>query len=113
MATFNKFENQETRSLSVKLASGTGTWDVGDVFSYVPSTGVGAKLSYIADITTAFAAGYEVYMIAQGDMITKGTPTSYKNYNIGSTVDMTTAATPVVAYVVLDANNINGLPLTS
>lgn len=103
MAVFKKFENQEVRLLDAVVSSLAADLYVGDLISFDPGTGVVAPIvATEADATTspatpartieenaelAMAAGKEVYIVAQGDMITYNEPTAYKTYKIEDVVD--------------------------
>lgn len=106
--TFKKFDNQETVKVVAKLAASTANWKPGDLFSYVPSTGVAANITKASEVETALGAGSQVYMVAQSDQITEATPLAYKTYNISDVVAMSTTAKTVVAYKVTDVENIVG-----
>lgn len=108
MATFKRFDNQQVHVVSAKLASGTATWNVGDLFSYVPATGVAAKITKASEVSTALGAGYKVYLVALSDNVLQKLPTNYKTYKIANTVSMTDAAKDVAGYDVTDVTNING-----
>lgn len=106
--TFKQFANQEVEKVLVKLASSTATWKVGDLFSYVPATGIGAKITKKSEATTALGNGHLIYLVAQSDQITEGLDLAYKTYKTSENVAMSTTAKTVVAYKVKDIANING-----
>lgn len=103
MAVFKKFENQEVRLLDAVVTNLSANLYVGDLISFDPGTNVVAPIvATDADNTTnpatparsieenaeiAMAAGKEVYIVAQGDMITYNEPTAYKTYKIEDVVD--------------------------
>lgn len=115
MATFKKFDGDiQVKKVVAKIAkvndaAATATWNTGDLFSYVPSTQLAAKITKVSDVEAAFAAGKEVYLVAQGDYITKQVATEYKTTKSTHTVAMSSeATTTIVAYKVVDMTNING-----
>lgn len=106
MATFKKFENQATKQLLVAEVP-SGGLVVGDLITYTPSTKAIAKITKASEVETAFGAGKEVYLVAQGDNVTDKAPTAYKNYNVSKAVAAGTNKV-VVAYPVTNATNIEG-----
>lgn len=95
MAVFEKFENQEVRKLNADVSSLTNDLTVGDLISYDTTTGVVAPITAGEDGTVdtaakqALADGKELYIVAQGDMITYNEPTDYKTYIIKDVVSKT------------------------
>jgi len=108
MASFKKFDNQKVIVVSAKLASGTATWKTGDLFSYIPATGVAAKITKASEVSSALGAGYKVFMVAMGDNVLQKLPTDYKTYKISGNVAMSTTAKDVAGYDVTDVTNIDG-----
>lgn len=111
MAVFERFENQEVRQLKWAVASDSATtFAVGDVVSYTPATKAISKLDSQAAIKTAFSNGLEVYVIAQGDMITYNIPTDYKTYKITDSVNASIGNIDgekiVVGYLVRSQTNV-------
>ena len=106
MATFKKYENQVTKQVPVASVP-VGGISVGSLFSYVPSTQALAVITKASQVEAAFAAGKEVYLVAQGDMITYNEATGYKEYKISDTVAAGSNKI-VVAYPVTDVSNIDG-----
>lgn len=106
MATFKKFDNQAVKQLMVAEVP-SGGLVVGDLFTYTPSTQAISKITKASQVETAFGAGKEVYLVAQGDNVTDNVPTAYKNYNVAKTVAAGTNKI-VVAYPVTDISNIDG-----
>lgn len=115
MATFKKFDGDvQVKKVVAKIAQNNGqaataTLNTGDLFSYVPSTQIAAKITKLSEAEAAFGAGKEIYLIAQGDYITKQVATAYKTTKSTHTVAMSSeATTTVAAYKVVDITNING-----
>lgn len=109
MAKFKRVADQYTEQVDAKLSSGTATWNVGDLFSYVHSTKVAAKITKASEVEAALGAGKRVYLIAQSDAVTEKTGTAnIKTYKLAQTVAMGTTAKIVVAYPVTDVTNIEG-----
>lgn len=108
MASFKRFDNQQLHVVSAKLASGTATWNVGDLISYIPATGVAAKITKASEVSTALGAGYKVYLLGLSDNVLHKLPTDYKTYKIANTVSMTDAAKDIAGYDVTDVTNIDG-----
>ena len=128
MAVFEKFENQEVRKLDAVVSSLAADLYVGDIISYDPSTHVVAPIvATEADNTTspatparsieenaklAMADGKEIYIVAQGDMITYNEPTDYKTYIVRDVVDKdnykdaTTGKKLIAGYLVKTLSNI-------
>lgn len=111
MATFKKYENQVTKQVPVASVP-SGGLKVGDLFTYTPASKAIAKITKASEVATAFAAGKEVYLVAQGDMITYNEATGYKEYKISDTVSAGSNKI-VVAYPVLNATNIDGFAAES
>lgn len=108
MASFKRFDNQKVIVVSAKLASDTATWKTGDLFSYIPATGVAAAITKASQVSTALGAGYKVFLVAMGDNVLQKLPTDYKTYNISGNVAMSTTAKNIAAYDVVDVTNIDG-----
>lgn len=106
MAIFNKFENQEVCKLNCDISGLSSDMHVGDIIAVEAKTDSYGKVYYtVAQITavsepesqisveenikTAIAAGKEIYVIAQGDMITYNEPTDYKTYIVSDVVKIT------------------------
>ena len=110
MVTFEKFRKQPTQTVIGTVAT---QLEVGDIVKFKPSVGaivkfdanVSADETY-ADIQTAIAGGYEIYVVAQGDNITYKIPTDYKEYDINRSVATSNVAKPVVCYRVKNASNV-------
>ena len=111
MATFKKYENQVTKQVPVASVP-SGGLKVGDLFTYTPASKAIAKITKASEVTTALGSGLEVYLVAQGDMITYNEATGYKEYKISDTVSAGSNKI-VVAYPVLNATNIDGFAAES
>ena len=111
MATFKKYENQVTKQVPVASVP-SGGLKVGDLFNYTPASKAIAKITKASEVATALGSGLEVYLVAQGDMITYNEATGYKEYKISDTVSAGSNKI-VVAYPVLNATNIDGFAAES
>lgn len=111
MATFKKYENQVTKQVPVASVP-SGGLKVGDLFTYTPASKAIAKITKASEVATALGSGLEVYLVAQGDMITYNEATGYKEYKISDTVSAGSNKI-VVAYPVLNATNIDGFAAES
>ena len=111
MATFKKYENQVTKQVPVASVP-SGGLKVGDLFTYTPASKAIAKITKASEVTTALGSGLEVYLVAQGDMITYNEATGYKEYKVSDTVSAGSNKI-VVAYPVLNATNIDGFAAES
>ena len=111
MATFKKYENQVTKQVPVASVP-SGGLNVGDLFTYTPASKAIAKITKASEVATALGSGLEVYLVAQGDMITYNNATGYKEYKISDTVSAGSNKI-VVAYPVLNATNIDGFAAES
>ena len=111
MATFKKYENQVTKQVPVASVP-SGGLKVGDLFTYTPASKAIAKITKASEVTTALGTGLEVYLVAQGDMLTYNEATGYKEYKISDTVSAGSNKI-VVAYPVLNATNIDGFAAES
>jgi lactate dehydrogenase-like 2-hydroxyacid dehydrogenase len=108
MATFKRFDNQQTYQL---ITEGAISANVGDVIAY------DAAEKTIEVITSASAAaGKDLYMVAQSDAITYKNGTHYKtkilnNDNGSDTYDVNAASGKhiVVAYKIDNLENVEGL----
>lgn len=111
MATFKKFDEQQTYQVPVYITGGAEL-EVGDVFSHNPATHEGAEIKSKAEAIAALADQKELYLVAQSDAVTYKTGTEYKNYAIGKTVNVGANAeneTIVVAYRITFIDNVEGL----
>lgn len=111
MATFKKSIRVAATQLDAIPSSNLY---VGDLVKYLYSTKAMTKISAnvdinetIAEIEAAYAAGYQIYIIAQGDNVTNKEPTAYKNYNVGDVVASSETAKTVVAYRVKQVSDID------
>ena len=111
MTTFKKYENQVTKQVPVASVP-SGGLKVGDLFTYTPASKAIAKITKASEVATALGNGLEVYLVAQGDMITYNEATGYKEYKISDTVSAGSNKI-VVAYPVLNATNIDGFAAES
>lgn len=111
MATFKKYENQVTKQVPVASVP-SGGLKVGDLFNYTPASKAIAKITKASEVATALGSGLEVYLVAQGDMITYNEATGYKEYKVSDTVSAGSNKI-VVAYPVLNATNIDGFAAES
>lgn len=111
MATFKKYENQVTKQVPVASVP-SGGLKVGDLFTYTPASKAIAKITKASEVATALGSGLEVYLVAQGDMITYNEATGYKEYKVSDTVSAGSNKI-VVAYPVLNATNIDGFAAES
>ena len=111
MATFKKYENQVTKQVPVASVP-SGGLKVGDLFTYTPASKAIAKITKASEVATALGSGLEVYLVAQGDMITYNEATGYKEYTVSDTVSAGSNKI-VVAYPVLNATNIDGFAAES
>lgn len=108
MMVFKKYDDQQVYQVPSKSTSGISL-KVGDMFAQLPSTKAVEKITKKADAETAIKAGKELYIVAQGDDITKGEGLAYKTYKIGETV--TAGANKeivIVAYKVTMIDNVEG-----
>lgn len=109
MAVFKKFENQEVRKIEATVAADL---NVGDIVAFDPTTEALAEIvaesgsTIEAAIQTAMAAGKEIYIIAQGDMITYNEPTDYKTYIIEDVVKASESKKIVAGYLVKSLSNV-------
>ena len=111
MATFKKYENQVTKQVPVASVP-SGGLKVGDLFTYTPASKAIAKITKASEVANALGSGLEVYLVAQGDMITYNEATGYKEYKVSDTVSAGSNKI-VVAYPVLNATNIDGFAAES
>lgn len=104
---FKKFDEQQVYQVPVIHETGAKL-EVGDVFSYNPSTK--AFVLKIDNVTDAFAAvgkGEDLYLIAQSDAVTEKTGTAYKSYAIDKTVNLKAGEEKVVAaYRITKIDNV-------
>lgn len=72
-----------------------------------PTTTGSVEEAYMASLKQAYDDGLEVYLVCQGDNVTYGIPTEYKNYNVSQIVKASTTDEKLVtAYRIEFATDI-------
>jgi len=61
-----------------------------------PATTGTTEVAYATALQTAIKAGLEIYLVSQGDNVTYGIPTEYKNYKVSQVVKASTADEKIV-----------------
>ena len=109
MATFKKFDNQQTYQLD---ASGAGfELSVGDVISYNRSTKTATQVTSLAEAYTALADNKELFLVAQSDAVTYKHGKGYKSYRFDESLEGVSSdnGAIIVAYRIETLENIEGL----
>lgn len=108
MMVFKKYDDQQVYQVPATSASGIDL-KVGEMFAQLPSSKAVEKVTTKTQAETAIKAGKELYIVAQGDDITKGEELAYKNYKIGETVKAgANKEIVIVAYKVTMIDNVEG-----